>query len=631
MTATAGISLAKALRAFAAMACAVVFACLWSAPAQAANCHGATSQGSTGPANWETYCWLDLASYNHGVATSTNGQQFSYDLPDGTTMTFRLRVTSGPTLTAATAPSWTGAAVGNTAFLGIGGRPILYQTADGGTSNIVISNIALTPPPGSGAITAYMFVAADAESSNDGESLRFQTNGGAWTLLDRAGPTSGNTYPTISGVGTQTVNVGGVGGTVGAHILGSVTPTQVNLQMVGSGLQGMMFAVRFASIRLNMQVAGARVAPSDQFRFDVRATVGGSVLATGASSGSGLGPFTAATLTTASALPITLTQAMAGGSANTIDHYRSTLTCTNTASSSTPLPNNLVATSYNFGALQFGDNVQCTFTSTPYPHIQLRKLLGSGGRRFNSDQFVLNVLDGSAVVATTTTSGTGSTVNNGLTPQYQATAGTTYAMTEEGAGNTGLDQYTATMSCSNSYGGSSTVLPTGPGGTLTPQLGDVILCTITNTRRGANATISVTKTAQVLSDPVNGSGGAFAIPGAIVRYSFQISNSGSSRTDNNTIEIIDALPENIEVGTAANPVLVQGSPTSTLTFSASGNTRYSNSLTRPNSYNACTYTPTGPYDPAVKYICFNPRGRMAARTDGNAPPSFTLSFNARVK
>ena len=630
MPATVRPPLASALRAFATLVCAAILACLWSAPAQAANCNQATSQGPTGPANWQTYCWLDLSSYNHGDASDSNGQLFSYNLPDGTTMTFRLRVTAGPTLTDAAAPSWTGAAVGNTAFIGIGGRPILYQTA-GGTSDVTISNIALTPPPGSGAITAYMFVAADAESSNDGESLRFVTNGDPWSLLDRAGPTSGSTYPTISGTGTSTVNIGGVGGTVGAHIVGSVTPTQITTRMVGSGLQGVMFAVRFASIRLDMQIQGARAAAADQFTFDVRATSGGTVLATGSSSGTGLGPFTAASLTTASALPITLTQAMASGSTNTIDHYRTVLTCTNASVSTTPLPSNVVTTSYSFGALQFGDNVQCTFTSTPYPHLQLRKLLGSGGRRFASDQFVLNILERTTVVATTTTGGTSSTITNGSTPQYQGVAGTAYTLAEVGASSTGIDQYTATMSCSNAYAGSSTALPTSPGGSLTPQLGDVILCTITNTRRASNATLSVTKTAEVLSDPVNGSLNPFAISGAIVRYSFQVSNSGSSQVDRHSVEIIDALPAEVEVGSAANPVLVQGAENSNLSFAASSNTRYSNSVTRPSSYAACTYTPTGAYDPAVKYICFNPRGRMAGRQDGDPPPSFTLSFEGRLK
>lgn len=163
-------------------------------PALAANCYYATSQGSTGPADWQTYCWLDLGSYSDTTARTASGQNFSYTLPDGTVMSFNMKV-SGAAVTSAPSPSWTGAAVGNTAFLGIAGRPILYQTA-GGTTTVTISGIALTPPT-SGTISNFMFVAADGESSNEGESLRFQTNGGGWQELDRAGPISGSTYPTI--------------------------------------------------------------------------------------------------------------------------------------------------------------------------------------------------------------------------------------------------------------------------------------------------------------------------------------------------------------------------------------------------------------------------------------------------
>lgn len=621
----------RTLRAFAAFFCAIVAMCLWTGQAQAANCNLATSQGSTGPANWQTYCWLDLTSYNDTTARTTGGQNFSYTLPDGTTMTFNMRVTnSGPGLTAATSPSWTGAAVGNTAFLGIPGRPILYQTA-GGTSTVTIRNITLTPPPGSGAITAYMFVAADAESTNSGETLSFQTNGGNWTMLDQVGPTSGNTYPTISGVGTSTFTETGVAGTVGAYIVGTTTPTQIVTTMVGSGLQGTMFAVRFASIRLNMQIQSTRVATADQFKFDITATSGGGLLATGTSSGTGLGPFTAASLTTASALPITLAQEMATGSANAIDHYRSVLTCTNSSVSSTPLPSGVVTTSYDFGALQFGDNVQCTFTNTAYPHLSLSKALATSGRRFGSDQFTLNILDGTAVVATTTTTGTGATVTNGSTPQYQGTAGTAYALAELGAGSTSLDQYTSTMACTNAWGGSSTALPNAPGGSVTPQMGDVISCTITNTRRGSNATLAITKTSQVISDPINNTINPFAITGSIVRYTFVVSNSGNSTVDNNTVVLFDAVPSLIEVGTASNPVFTQGTPTSALTFNPATNIRYSNSATRPASFAACTYTPSGAYDPAVRYVCLNPRGTMAARTSGNPAPNFSLSFDARVR
>ena len=64
----------------------------------------------------------------------------------------------------------------------------------------------MTPPPappaGTSAATAYSFVAADAESTNNRESLSFTTNGGAWTLLDQVNPISGSLYPSTSGPGS---------------------------------------------------------------------------------------------------------------------------------------------------------------------------------------------------------------------------------------------------------------------------------------------------------------------------------------------------------------------------------------------------------------------------------------------
>ena len=615
-------------RLLAGLVCLILASCLWAGRAEAAQCNLATSQGSTGPANWQTYCWLDFSSFNNTTARSGAGQNFSYNLPDGTTMTFNLKIT-GPTLTSATSPSWTGAAVGNTAFLGIAGEPILYQTA-AGTSVMTISNITLTPPPGSGTITAYMFVGADAESSNDDETLRFVTNGGPWTILDQVGPISGSIYPAISGAGTATFTETGVAGTVGAYIVGSTTPGQVVTTMVGGGLQGAMFAVRFASIRLNMQIQGARANAADQFAFDIRSTSAGGVLASGTSSGTSLGPFAAASLSTASALPLTLSEAMASGSANALSHYRSTLTCTNAASgSSTPLPNAVVTTSYNFGSLQFGDNIVCSFTNIPHPHLQLTKTLGSGGRQFATDQFTLNVQQGATVLATTTTTGTASTVTNGTTAQVQGVAGTAYTFLELGAGATALSQYTATMTCTNAYGGSSTALPAAAGGTVVPQLGDVIACTIRNTKRGTNATLSVTKTATVVSDPVNNGVNPVNIPGAIIRYSINVANSGTRTVDNGSVFIVDQLPSQVEVGTAASPTFTQGSPASGLSFAAASDIKYSNSATAPANFAACTYTPLGAYDPAVRFVCINPKGAMVA--SAGTPPNFTVTINARIK
>lgn len=599
---------------------------LAAAPAQAANCNYATSQGSTGPANWQTYCWLDLSSYSDATARSGGGQNFSYTLPDGTVMTFNLKV-SGSAVTAATSPSWTGAAVGNTAFLGISGRPIIYQTA-AGTTTATISNILLTPPAGSSTITSYMFVAADAESSNEGETLRFQTNGGSWVQLDQVGPTSGSAYPTTSGIGTSTFTETGVPGTVGAYIVGSSTPTTITTTLVGGGLQGAMFAVRFASIRLNLQIAGARANAADQFQFDIDSTATGATLASGTTSGTGLGPFAAAALSTSSALPLTLMQTMTAGSVNSLTHYQSKLTCTNSAPGSpTPMPNNLVTTDYDFGNLQFGDLVSCTFINTPFPHLTLRKRLGTSGRRFAADQFIMKIDQGSTTVATTTTTGTTTTVNNGITPQYQATVGLPYTFYEEGAGATALTQYIATMACTNAAT-TSTVLATAPGGVITPQMGDVITCTITNTRRATNATLTVLKSSTLLSDPVNGSTDPKAIPGAILRYTFAVSNTGSVAVDSNSVILIDTLPSQIWVGTAASPQFAQGTQPSGLTFNSATDIRYSNSASPPASFASCTYTPSSAYDPAVRFICLNPKGVMAGSS--GTPPSFSISVQTQL-
>ena len=615
------------LRHIAALLLAIIMMTFGAGRAEAASCFYATSQGSTGPTNWNSYCWLDFSGYNDTAARSGAGQAMSYTLPDGTVMTFTLKI-SGAAIGGATSPSWSGAAIGNTAFLGIGGRPILYQTA-AGTTTAAISNIVLTPPAGVSQITSYMFVAADGESSNEGESLTFQTNGGNWVALDTAGPISGSLYPPTSGLGTQTFTVTGLGGTVGASIVGSSTATSLNTTIVGGGLQGVMFAVRFASIRLNLQLTGARAAAADQFAFNINATSGGATLATGTSSGTGNGPFTAATLTTASALPLTLTQAMAAGSANPLTDYRSSLTCTNTVSSSTPLPTGAITTSYSFGALQFGDLVTCTFTNTVFPHLQLTKALGTGGRRFNTDQFVMNINQGSTTVATTTTTGTTTTVTSATTPQVMVSAGTAYAFAEVGAGTTSLLQYTAAMTCTNAFTGSSTALPSAVGGAVTPQMGDVVSCTITNTRRAANATLTLVKTSSVLSDPINGSTNPKAIPGAIVQYSILVSNTGPTAVDSNSVLLIDALPGQMLVGTAATPTFTQGSPTSALTFNATNDIRYSNAATAPTTYAGCTYTPVAAYDPAVKFVCVNPKGTMAGST--GTPPSFTISFRAQLQ
>ncbi len=600
-----------------------------TAPAAAQNCAPAANQG-TAPAGWQTYCWLNFSTYNDTTARSAAGQNFSFALSDGSTLSFNVKTsTTSPVIEARAAPSWTGAAVGNTAFLNIPGSPVLYQQA-GGTTVLTFSSIQVTPPPGVPPVTVYSFVAADAESTNQGESLSFTTNGTGWVELDEVPPISGTLYPTRTGAGTSTFTETGVAGTVGGYIVGSTGPTTVTTTLVGGGLQGAMFAVRFASLRLTKQIAGARVKAADQFKFDIKATSSGTVIATGTTTGSGLGPFNQAVATLASGVPLTLEETMTSGNPVDLAKYRSTLSCTNSTANfpATPLPNNVVTTSYSFGALQFGDNILCTFTNQPFPHLRLTKTLGGSGRRFATDQFVMNIDQGATNVATTTTTGTGTTVTTGSTPQIQATVGQSYSFNEAASGSTNLAQYTSSMACTGSAG-SSTVLPATLGGSVTPQMGDVIDCIITNTPNAANALLTVVKFSSVVSDPINGTINPKMIPGAVVRYSIMVTNTGTLTVTSNSIVITDPLPTQFLYHAATPVAFTNGTPVSGLnTFNPATMVTFSSATGGGTPF---TYVPnTAGYDANVKGLRINPRGTMAGAT-ASGQPSFTVSFLGQIK
>ena len=343
--------------------------------ANAATCAPATSQG-TAPPSWQTYCWIDMTSYNNATVFG-GGQNFSIILSDGSVLSFLLSGSSpGATaIVAKPAPAWSGAAVGNTAFLGIPGNPILYTTA-GGTVNLTMSNIIVTPPNGVVASGQFKFVVADAESTNNGESLTFTTNGGAWTIVDQVGPISGTLYPTIAGAGTSTFTETGVAGTVGAYIVGSLSPTTVNVQLVAGGLQGVMLALQYSTVSANKVISGGRANSADQFTYGAQATSNASLLSTATSTGAGLGPFGAAVATLSSGVGITVNEKMAAGSVSNLSQYTTNMNCINGfAGSPTPLPTNQPITTFNFGSTAYGDAISCTFTNTPKPAtVTLQKI-----------------------------------------------------------------------------------------------------------------------------------------------------------------------------------------------------------------------------------------------------------------
>lgn len=349
----------------------LLFGLLFGGSAWAATCSYATGQG-TAPSDYGNYCWIDFAGYSDATARSAGGQNFSYNLPDGSVLAFTMNVTATgatPYLHASVSPSWTGAAFGNSAFTGIPASPVLYESQNNATITVTLSSIALTPP--SGAVSNYAFIAADGESTNSSENLSFTTNGSAWTLLSTV--PNGAYLPTLAGVGSATVTETGTqNGSAGSYVFGTFNnPTQVSATFHGSGLQGVIFGVRFASVSVAKLLNGPRVNAADQFTYSIQTSTG-TVLATGTSSGAGSGPFTIANLpTVAAGYPFVISEKMAAGSVSTLFAYIPSLTCTNnsTGASTTVMPNKLDVYSFTFTTLQFGDAIACVFTNSPNPLI----------------------------------------------------------------------------------------------------------------------------------------------------------------------------------------------------------------------------------------------------------------------
>lgn len=601
---------------------------MWATGAQAQNCGQATGQG-TAQASWQTYCWLNLTNYNDATARTAAGQNLSFALPDGSTLSFNARVTggSGTAYIAVTSPSWRGAAIGNTAFIGVPGRSVLY-TASGGPRTITLSGITIIPPVGASA-SVFSFIVADAESSNQGEALRMSTNGGAWQLLDSVPPISGSTFPAISGIGSNAVTITGAPGVVGGYITGSNSPTTVTVETVAGGLQGVMFAVRFATITLQKAIFGARISAADQFQYQIVSSATGSVVTSGTTSGGGGGPFSTPPLVMAAALPVTLREVMAPGSASTLSQYSARLTCVNTAGPTRPaLPDNVATTSFNLGQLEFGEALLCTFTNGAHPRLTLRKALASKGRRFTGDQFTVRIRAGETVIASSTTAGTGTAVTGGNTGEVQLLAGETYTLDEIAAGTASLGNYTATLACTNAASGTGTSLPTDVPGNIIPQLGDTIICTITNSRV-STAVLEIEKSSTVISDPVNGTSNPKAIPGAIVEYAITIRNVGRRAVDTSSIVIIDEMPPNMAFATGSPITFTNGSPASGLNpFNANTMVLFSSA---PGGAGPFTYTPSGAFDANVRAIRIAPTGTMARASSGTSQPSFTIRFRAQAQ
>lgn len=261
-------------------------------------------------------------------------------------------------------------------------------------------------------------------------------------------------------------------------------------------------------ISVSKTLPSGRASASDQFDLAIRiGGTGGAVVASGTTSGSGTtATGGTGTFTGVAGTAYTITEAMTSGSGSVLGQYASTITCTDSAGVTAGLPNNAVfnqATGYTTPALAANAQLSCTIANTPRaPTLSLSKTLTTN-RVVSADQFTVALrtggVNGTVVnsTATSTTSGTGSTVSGGTTGTFVATAGTTYTLTEAGSGPLVLGRYQGSLTCTDSNG-LQTGLPVGApfnpatGFAITPIAGAAINCVLSNAN--APATLTLIKT-----------------------------------------------------------------------------------------------------------------------------------------
>jgi hypothetical protein len=241
-------------------------------------------------------CLVDFSglSGNNMVAARQGCVELSIPLPGGSTLYFCIAVSGAPVAPYAL-PTWTDGFLGNSIngvpfYSDVPGDPALYQSCEGssstcvvngvsvpntwgGVTTVTITDITVIAPDGNPA-TGWEFVSADAESTDDGESIQWTSNQNMYIIpnnqsVDSASDPIGNACNSGTGVsGTLTTSTsstavtatqifaaqpatsitcsGNSNGTkTGTLMVESEQPTSMTITMVGTGLEGISFGLLF--------------------------------------------------------------------------------------------------------------------------------------------------------------------------------------------------------------------------------------------------------------------------------------------------------------------------------------------------------------------------------------------------
>ncbi len=152
----------------------------------------------------------------------------------------------------------------------------------------------------------------------------------------------------------------------------------------------------------------------------------------------------------------------------------------------------------------------------------------------------------------------------------------------------------------------------------------------------AMPSLSVIKSVQTFSDPVNNTLNPKIIPGSVMLYTMQVVNSGAGLVDNNTMVVTDIIPANTVMCVAdscSNPpvaFICSSTPPCGLTYAYGSSVTYSNQAGGGAPY---AYTPAPDaygFDPKITGVRGNPSGWFSGVSGGNNS-TFSLMFKVKVK
>lgn len=147
--------------------------------------------------------------------------------------------------------------------------------------------------------------------------------------------------------------------------------------------------------------------------------------------------------------------------------------------------------------------------------------------------------------------------------------------------------------------------------------------------------LTIVKSVQTFSDPVNGTTSPKAIPGAEMLYTIIVANSGAGSVDTGTTVITDPIPASMSMCVStlcSNPPVsfsCSVTPACGLSYTYATNVTYSNQVGGGAPFNYTPAPDAAGYDANVTGVRINPSGILNGQSAGN--PSFSLFLKMMIK